>query len=321
VLDETRRETALLPRLYRSLYRIRRVEEEIIRLYPSDKIKSPVHLSIGQESVAVGLCEALRPSDVVFGTYRGHALYLAKGGDLPRMMAELYGKVDGCARGKAGSMHLIDTSVGMMGTSAIVATTIPHAVGYALVAKMRKADIVVVCVFGDGATDEGVYHESMNFAALKQLPILFVCENNQYAIYSHVRDRMPDDNFCERAQVYRIPAERVEHGDAFAMHAATGRALARIRAGAGPHFIEALTYRWRDHVGPDEDRIYRYRPDAVLDGWIARDQLKILGEQLHGAERARIDGAVEAEIAAAIGFAEASPFPADDELGLGVLHG
>src|SRR5882724_2393979 len=121
-------------RLYRSMYLIRRVEEEIIRLYPTDKIKSPVHLSIGQESVAVGLCEALQPTDVVFGTYRGHALYLAKGGDLPRMMAELYGKVDGCARGKAGSMHLIDTAVGMMGTSAIVATTIPHAVGYALVA-------------------------------------------------------------------------------------------------------------------------------------------------------------------------------------------
>src|SRR5712671_5718162 len=147
-------------KLYRSLYRIRRVEEEIVRLYPTDKIKSPVHLSIGQEAVSAAVCDHLDRRDYVFGTYRGHALYLAKGGDLPRMMAELYGKVDGCAGGKAGSMHLIDTSAHMMGTSAIVATTIPQAVGYALVAKMRKANHIVVSVFGDGATDEGAYHES-----------------------------------------------------------------------------------------------------------------------------------------------------------------
>ena len=148
--------------LYRQLYRIRRVEEEIIRLYPSDSIKSPVHLSIGQESVAVGICSALAESDVVFGTYRGHALYLAKGGDLKSMMAELYGKSSGSARGKAGSMHLVDTAVGMMGTSAIVATTIPQAVGYALAVQMRGEKTAVVVFFGDGATDEGVYAESLN---------------------------------------------------------------------------------------------------------------------------------------------------------------
>src|SRR5579862_1712328 len=254
-----------LPALYRNLYRIRRVEEQIIEYYPTDKIKSPVHLSIGQESVAVGVCAALRPEDIAFGTYRGHALYLAKGGDLPQMIAELYGKVDGCARGKAGSMHLIDVAAGMMGTSAIVATTIPHAVGYALVAKMRKSDFIVVSVFGDGATDEGVYHESMNFAALKKLPILFVYENNQYAIYSHVRERMPAPNFRERAQAYRIPAALVEDGDTLAMHREVKRATGEIRSGHGPQFIEAQTYRWRDHVGPGEDRVYQYRPDAELD--------------------------------------------------------
>lgn len=318
---DTRQDTQLLRRLYRSLYRIRRVEEEIIRLYPTDKIKSPVHLSIGQESVAVGLCEALEPHDVVFGTYRGHALYLAKGGDLPRMMAELYGKVDGCARGKAGSMHLIDTSVHFMGTSAIVATTIPQAVGYALVLKQRKSDAIVVSIFGDGSTDEGAYHESINFASLKKLPILFFCENNQYAIYSHIRDRMPDTNLCERAESYRVPATEIEDGGTLAVYHAVKRAVSAIRRGQGPQFIEAHTYRWRDHVGPGEDRIYKYRSDAELDAWIARDQLKILGAQVSDIERAEIESSVESEIAAAIQFAENSPFPADNELYTHVLHG
>lgn len=320
MLADVQHDAQLVQRLYRSLYRIRRVEQEIVRLYPSDKIKSPVHLSIGQESVSVGLCEALQPDDVVFGTYRGHALYLAKGGNLPRMMAELYGKAGGCAGGKAGSMHLIDVEAHMMGTSAIVATTIPQAVGYAVVAKQRKAKHIVVSVFGDGATDEGAYHECMNFASLKKLPMLFVCENNQYAIYSHVRDRMPDDNFCERAETYRIPAVRVEDGDAVATYREARRAVAEIRSGGGPRFIEVMTYRWYDHVGPGEDRMYKYRPDAELDGWIARDQLKVLAAKVPDPERTRIESAVEAEIAAAITFAEESPFPADAELYSNVLH-
>src|SRR5262249_37388921 len=186
----------LLERFYRSLYRIRRTEQEIARVYPTDKVESPVHLSLGQESAAVGVCAALRPTDIVFATYRGHAAYLAKGGDLDAMVAELYGKANGCAGGKAGSMHLIDVGAGMMGTSAVVATTIAQAVGYALAEKMRRRDTVVVSFFGDGALDEGVFHESINFAALKKLPVLFVCENNGYAIFSRVRDRVPDDNFC-----------------------------------------------------------------------------------------------------------------------------
>lgn len=321
MLAETRQDRTLLLRMYKSLYRIRRVEEEIIRLYPSDKIKSPVHLSIGQESIAVGVCEALDPADIAFGTYRGHALYLAKGGDMPRMIAELYGKVDGAARGKAGSMHLIDLAAGMMGTSAIVATTIPNAVGYALVMKMRKAKGVVVCFFGEGATDEGAFHESINFAALKKLPILFVCENNQFAIYSHVRDRMSGNDICERAESYRVPAVHIDDGDPIAIHRETQKALAAIRAGEGPRFIEAMTYRWRDHVGPGEDRIYKYRPDEELDRWIQRDQVKAFAEKLSETERGQIEKAVEAEIASAIAFAEASAYPADSELYADVLHG
>ena len=299
---------------YRSLYRIRRVEEEIVRLYPSDRIKSPVHLSIGQESVSVGVCAALSTNDIVFGTYRGHALYLAKGGDLNSMMAELYGKRDGSARGKAGSMHLIDLGAGMMGTSAIVATTIPHAVGYALAIKMRRENRIVAVFFGDGASDEGVYHESMNFAALKKLPILFVCENNGYAIYSPVRDRMPADNFCERAESYRIPSARIESGKTTEIRDAAAHAAAAIRKGDGPQFLECLTARWRDHVGPEEDRILNYRPDSELDDWIARDDVAATANQIDQTRRSVIEAEVEKEIADAIAFAEASPYPEMGEL-------
>ncbi|HLI21496.1 MAG TPA: thiamine pyrophosphate-dependent dehydrogenase E1 component subunit alpha [Stellaceae bacterium] len=310
---------ASLPALYRSLYRIRRVEEKIIDVYPSDAVKSPVHLSIGQESVAVGVCAALAPDDVAFGTYRGHALYLAKGGDMKRMIAELYGKVDGAARGKAGSMHLIDTSVHMMGTSAIVATTIPQAVGYAFALKTRKSKQIVVCFFGEGAMDEGVCYESLNFAALKKLPIFFVCENNYYAIYSHIRDRMPHPDPCERAAVFRIPNQRIEGGDTLKIREASQRAVAGVRAGEGPHFIECMTYRWRDHVGPDEDRKWKYRPDEELDDWIRRDELKRLGAMLDSAERKKIEAAADAEIAEAFAFAERSAFPGPEELATNVF--
>src|SRR5260221_8901456 len=158
-------------RFFRALYRIRRVEEEVAKAYPTDKIKSPVHLSIGQEAVSVGVCEALRPDDIVFGTYRGHALYLAKGGDLKAMVAELFGKATGCTKGKGGSMHLIDPDAGVMGTSAVVGTTIANAAGYAYALKIRKSNAVVVSFFGDGATEEGVFSETLNFAVLKQLPM------------------------------------------------------------------------------------------------------------------------------------------------------
>lgn len=313
-------DTAQLESIYRSLYRIRRVEEKIIEVYPSDAIKSPVHLSIGQESVAVGVCSVLKPGDIAFGTYRGHALYLAKGGDLKRMIAELYGKRDGSAGGKAGSMHLIDIGVGMMGTSAIVATTVPQAVGYAFALKSRKSKSIVVSFFGEGAMDEGVSYESLNFAALRKLPILFICENNHYAIYSHVRDRMPEPNPCERAGVFKIPAQKIERGDTFKIRAASEKAIDEIRAGGGPRFIECMTYRWRDHVGPDEDRRWKYRSDAELDEWIKRDEVARIGGMLGSNARRAIERAVESEIAEAFAFAEKSPFPGPGELGTNVFH-
>ena len=301
-------------RLYRSMYLIRRVEEEIIRLYPTDKIKSPVHLSIGQEAVSAAVCDHLEKSDVLFGTYRGHALYLAKGGDVPRMMAELYGKVDGCARGKAGSMHLVDPSVNMMGTSAVVATGISNAVGAALALRMQKSKAIVVCFFGEGATDEGAWHESMNFASLKKLPILFVCENNFYAIYSHVRDRMAGPGLRARSKAYGIEAEMIEDHEPVKLHERAGLAVAAVRRGEGPRLLECMTYRWRDHVGPTEDRVHKYRPDQELDAKIEGDNLKIFGDLLSADLRKVIEAAEEKRVAEAIAFAEASSFPADQEI-------
>jgi len=301
-------------RLYRSMYLIRRVEEEIIRLYPTDKIKSPVHLSIGQEAVAVAVCDQLDKRDYVFGTYRGHALYLAKGGDVPRMMAELYGKVDGCARGKAGSMHLVDPEVGMMGTSAVVATGISNAVGAALALRMKKSPAIVACFFGEGAVDEGAFHESINFASLKKLPILFVCENNFYAIYSHVKDRLAGPGLCARARAYGVEAELIEDHEPMKLHERVGAAVAAVRSGSGPRFLECMTYRWRDHVGPGEDRIHKYRPDDELNAKIDGDNLKIVGDMLPAKLRKSIEAAEEKRIADAIAFAEASQFPADREV-------
>src|ERR1700722_17175495 len=198
---------------YREMHRIRRVEEEIARIYPSDKIMSPVHLSIGQEPISVGVCQALEADDVVFGTYRSHALYLAKGGDLREMMAELYGKSTGCARGKGGSMHLIDVKHNIMGASAVVSTTIPQAVGYAYALKLRKKPNIVVSFFGEGATEEGVFYESLQFAALKKAPVIFVCENNLYAIHSAWADRHAHVHLCDRVRGFGIPAQQIDHND------------------------------------------------------------------------------------------------------------
>jgi TPP-dependent pyruvate/acetoin dehydrogenase alpha subunit len=301
--------------LYRSLYRIRRVEEEIAKIYPSDKIKSPIHLSIGQEAVAVGVCEALRPTDVVFGTYRGHALYLAKHGDLKRMVAELYGKVTGCAKGKGGSMHLVDVEAGVMGTSAVVGTTIPHAVGYAYAVRLRRRDTVVASFFGDGAVDEGVFHESLNFAALKRLPIIFICENNFYSIHSHQLARQPASNIVERARAYTIPAERIEDSDVLRIYGMVKVAAEEIRAGtSGPRFFECLTYRWKEHVGPTDDFDKGYRSIAEAEPWFARDQVKRIANLLDPQVRERIEAEVESEIREAFEFAERSAFPPDEEL-------
>ncbi|MBI5145313.1 MAG: thiamine pyrophosphate-dependent dehydrogenase E1 component subunit alpha [Candidatus Omnitrophica bacterium] len=304
----------LTERFYRSLYRIRKVEEEIARIYPTDKIKSPVHLSIGQEAVSVGICEALRLKDKVFGTYRGHAMYLAKGGDLKKMIAELYGKVTGCAKGKGGSMHLIDTNHGIMGASAIVGTMIPVATGYAYALRYRKSNSLVAAFFGDGAVDEGAFHESLNFAALKKLPILFICENNTYAIHSHHLKRHHSDNIFIRARTYGMPSERIGDGDIFKIYRAANKYIAKIRQGKGPAFLECLTCRWKEHVGPNDDFDLGYRSEDEVSCWKKNDPLKEIGLLLSTATRERIESKVQVEIEEAFSFAEKSPFPSKEKI-------
>ena len=314
-------EPADLERIYRSLRLIRRAEEEVARIYPSDKIKSPVHLSIGQEAASVGICDVLRPDDVVAPTYRGHATFLAKGASLRGLMAELYGKDTGVAGGKGGSMHLIDMTHNVLGTSAVVGTTIPIALGYALALKSARTDRIVVSFFGDGATEEGVFAESLNFASLKKLPILFVCENNHYAIHTPITRRWATQRLCERVETYGIPASTVDDGDVLTLRALAAEMTARLRRGEGPAFIECRTYRWREHVGPNEDFDAGYRPRADLQPWLESDQVRRVGDMLAPNRRDAVDMDVEREIADAIAFAETSPFPAIEALHTNVFAG
>lgn len=299
----------LINNLYKSIYRIRTIEEKIALIYPTDQIKSPVHLSIGQEAVTVGACAALVETDIVFGTYRGHSLYLAKGGDLKGMMAELYGKSTGVAGGKGGSMHLIDTSRGVMGMSAVVATTIPQAAGYAYAFKLRKQKNIVVSFFGDGATEEGVFHETLNFAALKKLPMIFVCENNQYAVLSHQSERQSSSNITERASVYGMHSEKIDQNDAQAIYEKINWARNQIvEKGEGPIFFECMTERYREHVGPNE------RDDIKTRSAEINDPLEQLSKLVSYDFKEGVSKEVDLELNEAIDFADKSSFPSNDTL-------
>ena len=299
----------LINNLYKSIYRIRTIEEKIALIYPTDQIKSPVHLSIGQEAVTVGACAALVETDIVFGTYRGHSLYLAKGGDLKGMMAELYGKSTGVAGGKGGSMHLIDTSRGIMGMSAVVATTIPQAAGYAYAFKLRKQKNIVVSFFGDGATEEGVFHETLNFAALKKLPMIFVCENNQYAVLSHQSERQSSSNITERAAVYDMHSEKIRQNDAQAIYEKINWARNQIvEKGEGPIFFECMTERYREHVGPNE------RDDIKTRSAEINDPLEQLSKLVSSDFKEDVSKEVDLELKEAIDFAAKGSFPSNDTL-------
>ena len=308
-------EIRLNEKLFISLYRIRRLEEEIVRIYPTDKIKSPTHLSIGQEAVSVGVCEALDEQDVVFGSYRSHALYLAKGGDLKGMMAELYGKLTGTSKGKGGSMHLIDVSKGLICTSAVVGTTIPTAIGYAYAFKYQGKNSIVTSFFGDGATEEGVFYESLNFAALKKLPVIFICENNSYAIHTHQSSRQTKSNICERVAPFDIPAIKIQGNDVLEIYDTVRKIRVEMSKGESlPHFIECETYRWKEHVGPNEDYELGYRAKDELKPWMDNDQVDKIGMIINQQKRKELERTVEQEIQEAIDFAEKSDFPSLMEL-------
>lgn len=306
---------AQLTELYRQMRRIRLVDERIAELYPEQEMRCPVHLSIGQEAAAVGVCSALRPSDYAFGTHRSHGHYLAKGGDLRAMLAEFYGKETGCSGGRGGSMHLIDVAAGFLGSTPIVGSTIPIAVGAALAAAMRGESRVVAVFFGDGATEEGVFHESVNFAALRGLPVLFVCENNLYSVHSPLSVRQsPRRDLTAIADANGLASARLDGNDVELVYAAAIEAVERGRAGEGPTLLELDTYRWRTHCGPGYDGDLGYRTEVELEAWRERDPVagakrQLLAEGAYAVELERVEVEIETEIDEAVTFAKESPFP------------
>jgi pyruvate dehydrogenase E1 component alpha subunit len=310
--------------LYRRMTRIRLVEEALADEYPQQEMKCPVHLYIGQEAVAAGVSECLGPDDWVISTHRGHGHYLAKMGALRPFFAELYGREGGSSRGKGGSMHLLDIEEGYLGSSAIVGGNIPMVAGLALAFQYRGEKRVATAYFGDGAAEEGALYETMNFAALKKLPMLFVCENNHFSVLTRFEERQPLDNIFERARAFGLPAERVDGNDAFAVYAAANRACASIREGGGPYFLEATTYRWRTHCGPQWDQPSPARPAEELDEWKRKCPLERLEASLResglGGKIEEIRRNAMAEIEDAFAFAKSSPMPAEKSLFEG-LHG
>jgi TPP-dependent pyruvate/acetoin dehydrogenase alpha subunit len=309
----------LVARLYKTMLLIRKIELRIAEIYHTDAIKSPVHLSVGQESIAVGICDALEKDDIVSNTYRCHATYIAKGGNLYQMMAELYGKATGCAGGKAGSMHLVDIENGIMGASAVVGTTIPVATGYALAmqkeAKVTGRQRVVVALCGDGGTEEGCFYESINFAALRKLPIIFVCENNQLAIHTPLEKRWATNQLCERVATFGIKTHKIDDADVFKIRDTMISALKDIRQGtSGPVFIECATYRWLEHVGPRDDHDDDYRDLNEYQAWKDNDQILRLGKMLDDAVRIQLENEVTLTLQQIEKFAEESAYPAAEEL-------
>ena len=250
---------------------IRLLEEKVAALYSEQEMKCPVHLCRGQEAIAAGVCFHLKKEDTIFSTHRSHGHCIAKGMDLKPMVAELYGRTNGCARGKGGSMHLVDPENGIPGTTAIVGGCIPLAVGGALSARLKgRKDLVSVAFFGDGAMDEGSFHESMNFASLKKLPVIFVCENNFYATNSPQRARHPQVEIVGRAKGYGIPGIAADGNDVQAVYHAAEEAVSWARNGKGPTLLEFKTYRWKGHVGPTPDVASGCRPADEYESWMRK---------------------------------------------------
>jgi pyruvate dehydrogenase E1 component alpha subunit len=315
-----------LRQLYSEMLRIRMIEEELVRRYSEQEMRCPVHFSIGQEAIAVGVCQTLRQEDSVLSGHRSHAHYLARGGDLKRMICELYGKAAGCSSGKGGSMHLIDRSVNFLGSTSIVAGTIPVAVGVAFANKLKKSSGTVVMFFGDAATEEGLFYESANFASLHKLPILFVCENNLYSVYSplEVRQSSLRKNHLLAESLGIKARGGLDGNDVPAVYEAVQSAMDSIRSAVGPVFLEFNTYRWLEHCGPGYDNDIGYRTDEEFQKWKRKDPLEVLEkrikvlssgcEDFKETERKKF----QSEVSEAISCAKEAPFPAEQTLSEGV---
>ena len=262
------------------MVRIRTVEEKIADKYPEGEMRCPVHLSIGQEAVAVGVCTALKVSDCVLGNHRSHAHYLAKGGDLYKMLAEIYGRADGCSRGRGGSMYLVDLQVNFLGSVPIVASSIPVATGVAWAEKLKHTGLTTAVFFGEAALEEGVTHEALNFAALNKLPIIYVCENNLYSVYTHLKFRQPPRSISNLVKGYGVTVFTGDGNDVINVYETAKQAVEKIEKGEGPVFIELATYRWREHCGPNFDNNIGYRTEAEFQKWKKTDPIKKLRKYL-----------------------------------------
>jgi len=299
--------------------RIRFVEEEIARRYPEGAMRCPTHLSVGQEAVAAAVGLALKHKDMAVSGHRAHAHYLGKGGNLKAMLAEIYGKATGCSHGKGGSMHLIDESVGFMGSTAIVGGTVPVGVGLAYGMKVKKSD-QVSCVFhGDAVVETGAFFESVNFAVLKKLPVLFVCENNLYSVYSPLSVRQPEGrSIAAMVSGLGLPAYTGDGNDVAAVHAKVCESIAEIRAGGGPRFVEFSTYRWLEHCGPSYDNHIGYRSESEFLEWQAKEpitrfeRVMLDNSTITAAELQLMNDNIALEVEEAFTFAEASPMPGPD---------
>jgi pyruvate dehydrogenase E1 component alpha subunit len=311
----------LFMEMLRRMMRIRFFEEQVLELVGRGELVGAIHTYIGEEAVAVGACAALRDEDYITGNHRSHGHPIAKGGDVRRAMAELHGKRTGFCKGKGGSMHLADFSIGILGESGIVASALPVAVGAALAIKMRGENGVVVPFFGDGASNEGACHETMNLAAIWKLPVVFVCENNQYAVTTHVRDVVATENIADRAAAYNMPGLVVDGQDVVAMYEAVREAVERARRGLGPSLIEGKTYRYQDH-SEGLRRVLKtpYRSEEEVAAWRARDPIFLhKGRLLDGGiatehEVAGIEAEERARIQEALVFARQSPYPEPEEV-------
>jgi TPP-dependent pyruvate/acetoin dehydrogenase alpha subunit len=290
-------------KMYFEMLRIRRIEEKIIELFKAGHIVAPVHLCIGQEAPAVGVMSALGPKDKVVSTHRCHGHYLAKGGDLKKMLAELCGRSGGCAGGYGGTMHLTDDESGFVVAAPIVGASIAFAVGIGLAAKLKREDKIAVAFFGDGAVEEGIFWESINFASVRHLPVLFVCENNLYATHSRIIKRQPSVSIIERISPHKVFAQRVHNGDNIFAVYNTAREMARVARNGRPAFLEICTYRFKEHWGVGEDWHLGYRSLKEGQEWIAKDPVKVDARFFEPEIIKEMELSIKAEIDRAVNFA------------------
>jgi pyruvate dehydrogenase E1 component alpha subunit len=305
-----------LAEMYEKMLKIRYFEEKVFELYGQNLVPGTIHLYAGEEAVAVGVCSSLRKDDYVTSTHRGHGHCIAKGAELKRTMAEILGKKTGYCKGKGGSMHIADFQAGMLGATAVVGAGLPIAVGAGLSAKLRKTDQVVACFFGEGASNQGTFHESINMASAWSLPVIFVCENNLYAMGTRQSRIMNIENISDRAGAYGISGVTVDGNDVLAVFEASQKAVEHARSGAGPTLIECKTYRQKGHSRVDPAK---YRSKEEVARWLAKDPINRFREALlkndvfSQAEFQKIGENVTAEIEEAVKFAVESPYPAPEE--------